>query len=151
MKKIGLVAALCVLALSGCAMYSPITKLEERKNPTVMVSGSAIQVPEVLYFLKGEKNVEVTWHLPEGQGLTFPENGIVIDGALTDKVQRSGDSVAVILDRAQTEITCPKQRGGATFVCTNVNSKPGVYKYTVRILKNGEQLPPRDPSIVNMP
>ena len=89
--------------------------------------------------------------MPEGQGLTFPENGIVIDGALTDRVVRSGDSVAVVLDRTQTEISCPKQRGGATFVCTNVNSKPGVYKYTIRVLKNGEQLPPRDPSMVNMP
>jgi hypothetical protein len=152
MKKIGLVAALCVLALSGCATRLAIPKLDVRKNPEVSVSGNTVQVPAVLYFFPGETNVEITWRLPEGQGLAFPENGILIEGALTDKVLQSGaGSVAVILDGTQKEISCPKQRGGLTFVCTNLNSKPGVYKYTIRVLRKGEALPPRDPPIVNMP
>jgi hypothetical protein len=154
MHKNSLVALLCALVLGACATLEPvkIIKLEERKNPPVTVSGNTIQVPEILYFLPDEKNIQVMWHLPEGQGLMFPENGIQIDGALTDKILRDDrGNVAVVLDRNQTEIQCDKQRGGTTFTCTNRNSKPGIYKYTVRVLRNGELLPPRDPAMMNMP
>jgi len=154
MKKNSFIAMLCVLALGGCATHhhAKILRLEVRKNPQVTVSAGAIKVPEVLYFFPGETNVPITWQLPDGQGLSFPENGIEIEGALTDKVLRSGGgSVAVILDSTQTEILCESQKGGLTFTCVNKNSKPGVYKYTIRVRqKSGEMLLQRDPPIVNM-
>ncbi|HUL63797.1 MAG TPA: hypothetical protein VLW55_04210 [Burkholderiaceae bacterium] len=153
MRRISLVALLGAVALSGCSTYESvvrITKLEQRANPQVIVSGSTIRVPEVLYFLPGETNVKITWRLPEGQGLSFPENGIEIEGLLTDKVVRSTAGVAVVLDPTQTEIQCDKQTGGVTFSCTNRNSRPGVYKYTIRV-RNGDALLQRDPPIVNMP
>jgi hypothetical protein len=154
MRRISLVALLGAVALSGCATYENvvrITKLEQRANPQVIVSGSAIRVPDVLYFLPGETNVKVTWRLPEGQGLSFPENGIEVEGLLTDKVVRNaGAGTAVVLDSTQTEVQCEKQKGGVTFTCTNKNSRPGVYKYTIRV-RSGDALLERDPSIVNMP
>src|SRR5215470_7803156 len=108
-----LLGALCALALGGCAHHQGrVQKLEVRQNPQVTVEGGMIKVPEVIYFFKGETNVPITWQLPPG--LTFPENGIEIEGALTDRVIK-GNGTAVILDPSQTEIQCDKQRGGQTF------------------------------------
>jgi hypothetical protein len=154
MSKKSLVVLLGAIVLGGCSTYESVVriiKLEERSNPQVIVSGSTIRVPEILYFFPGETNVKITWRLPEGQGLSFPENGIEIDGLVTDKVVRNtAAGVAVVLDPTQTEVQCEKQSGGTTFTCLNRNSRPGVYKYTIRV-RSGDALLQRDPPMVNMP
>jgi hypothetical protein len=41
--------------------------------------------------------------------------------------------------------------GRVEFACLNRNTQQGRFPYTVRVLKAGELLPPRDPEIVNEP
>ena len=55
-------------------------------NPVVSVKGGQISVsPDPLVFLKDEKNVRITWQLG-GAGLSFPQNGIVIEGPRQDEI-----------------------------------------------------------------
>ena len=119
-------------------------------NPMVSVKGGVVSIaPEPLVFLRSEKNVDITWRLPPG--LSFPENGIVIEGRVIEPPKGATTATARQgLDSRQEEIVCPKQPGGQTFTCKNRNSRPGIYKYTIRVLQDGKPLPAYDPSIMNL-
>jgi len=152
MKRASLVFTLSALLMAGCAVLDPIPKLETRSNPPVTVrDGRIVLGQEVLYFRSNERNVVITWRLPEGSKLRFPSNGIVIEGAVIDKVIRvSGNRAeAVALDPTQTEIVdCRLAKDGLEFTCLNKNTRSGVYKYTIRV-RDGDRLLERDPPIVN--
>ncbi len=102
-------------------------------NPLVTVKGNQISVsPDPLVFLKDEKNVRITWRLGDG-GLSFADNGIVVEGPKQDEI-----------------VDCRPGASGRDFSCLNRNSRPGRYKYTIRVLKDGKPLVPRDPEIMNL-
>ena len=102
-------------------------------NPLVSVKGGVVSVsPDPLVFLKGEKDVRITWRLG-AQGLSFPENGIVIEGPKQDEI-----------------VDCKPGEGGRDFSCLNRHSRPGTYKYTIRVLQDGKALKPLDPNIMNL-
>lgn len=156
-KLLLIVGALAAMALAGCAhhrgSYKKVPELEERRHVPVTVKDGAIVVPDPLVFLKGEQNVIVSWNLPAESGLRFPDNGIVIEGALTDKVLRraTGDAKAdaVLLDGQQKEVVdCKRIKDGLAFTCLNRNTKSGIYKYTIRV-RQGDKLLERDPGLVN--
>ncbi|MCA0241797.1 MAG: hypothetical protein LCI02_13135 [Proteobacteria bacterium] len=108
----------------GEAMYA---------NPLVSVKGGVIAVsPDPLVFTKDEKNVRITWRLGAGD-LRFPENGIVIEGPRQDEI-----------------VDCKPGEGGREFSCLNRNTRPGKYKYTIRVMQDGKELRPRDPEITNL-
>jgi hypothetical protein len=152
MNKSVLSLALCTLALAGCAVLSPVPTLEVRSNPQVTARDGRIALSqEILYFRSDEKNVTVTWRLPPDTKLRFPANGIVIEGAIVDRVVRGtgNRAEAVALDPNQTEIVdCRAAKDGLEFTCLNRNTKPGVYKYTIRV-RDGDRLLERDPGVVN--
>ena len=138
------------LALVGCSVFAqPDTPANDR--PLVTVVGTQISVqPNPLRFERGRGNVHINWRLPQGAKHRFAENGIVIDGEVDDPSARELKPGARL--KAQSEVVeCRRTANGLQFSCLNKNSRPGVYKYTVRLVdEKGVALPPHDPSIVNM-
>ncbi|HEU0202789.1 MAG TPA: hypothetical protein VFR86_20455 [Burkholderiaceae bacterium] len=153
MKRVAAVASMCCALLVGCAAYEKGAGSVDPKNPRVTVKDGQIDVPLFLYFSGEEKEFRVTWHLPADSRLRFPDNGIVIEGALTEKLQRvtvdKTTQVAVVLDTNQNEIIdCRPEKQGLAFSCFNRRSRPGIYKYTIRV-RDGDRTLERDPYIMN--
>ncbi len=152
MKRAFVLVGLLSVLMSGCAVLKAVPSLDVRSNPQVTVRDGRIALShEVLYFRADEKNVPITWRLPTDSKLRFPPNGIVIEGEVIDRVLRApgGRGEAVALNPNQTEIVeCRALKDGLEFTCRNRNSRPGVYKYTIR-LREGERTIERDPSLVN--
>ncbi len=102
----------------------------DHKNPQVtVVDGKIVVDQETITFAKDQQNVKITWHLPKDSNYVFPTDGIVIEGA------GAGDE---FLDH-QVE---PNDKG-LKFSCKNKHSKPGKYKYTIKV-----QGPPGVPPLV---
>jgi hypothetical protein len=160
MKISRVVAAICVLLLSSCAHLRGIPSLEERSRPQVTVRDGRIVVsPEILYYLPGERDVQITWQLPRDSKYRFPtkpanprEQGIVIEGRLTDRLLRSTDGVdSVVLEKQDEIVRCEVRNEGLEFVCLNRHTQAGVYKYTIRVLDPAQRTPlVRDPVLFNM-
>ena len=156
MKKwvIGL-AAYAVL-LAGCATYKGVPEFEDRTRPQVTIRDGQIAVsPGILFYFQDERNVTVVWQLPKDGRYTFPrENGIVIEGEIIDDVIRAkekGGRDSVALDRSQTEIVECRARSEVEFTCLNRHTRPGVYKYTIRVIdRETRKTLERDPAFVNM-
>jgi hypothetical protein len=152
MKKRLLVYVVLALALSGCTTLKWVPRFEERKTPQVTVSeGRIVVTPEILFYFQDERKFDIVFQLPRESGLTFPEkNSVVIEGELTDALIRSGDQIAVVLNRGQKEIEECRRISTVEVRCLNLHTRPGVYKYTIRVNgKDGRPLPPRDPPVVN--
>jgi hypothetical protein len=125
-------------------------------NPQVTVRVDAVAVgPDPLIFERSERDFRIVWRLQQAD-LTFPENGIVIDGQL---MHSSGQAVApgadagkkgqFVLDAKQTEIVdCRVSEDRRAFSCLNRHTKPGVYRYTIRVLNKGK-LVQSDPTVMN--
>ena len=163
MRKAHVIGAICAVLLGGCAhMRGGIPPLEERSRPQVTVGKDGIVVsPAVLYFLPGEKDVQVVWQLPRDSRYRFPtepknakEAGIVIEGRLVDRVVRGPDGTAtsVALEPQKDEIVkCEVRNLGLEFACLNRHTVPGVYKYTIRLVDPQGRTPlVKDPPFVNM-
>jgi hypothetical protein len=143
--------ALLGLLLTGCQTVKLVTPLKERSNPQVSVADGRVRVaPDVLTFFSDEKNVTITWRLPADSRLRFADRGIEIHGRVTDRAVRTPDGgEAVVLDRTQNEIVeCKRSQDGLAFACLNRNTRPGVYKYSIRI-SDGQKTIEVDPPIVN--
>jgi hypothetical protein len=152
MKKSAVVSSLCALLLVGCACPPRLPQtFEQRSNPQVALEGSQINVsPDPMVFVPGEKGT-ITWHLPKGAGLRFAQNGIEINGRISDSAPKGCDN-CVALERQDEIIKCqPKGEDRQTFTCENQHTRPGLYKYTIRVLRGDSQTPVvRDPTIMNM-
>jgi len=151
MRKWSLISLAFALGLSGCAHF---VKQPDPARPQVfVVEGRLIVVnAEPLVFTRrGE--VTITWHLPKGSNYTFPETqGIVIDGELVreTRVVREGLIVQTHeLNPNQKEVgACATSRDRKEVSCVNRNSRPGKYKYTIRV-RDGSELKSLDPWVVN--
>jgi len=150
MKKRLLVYVVLALVLSGCTTLKWVPRFEERRTPQVTVSeGRIVVTPEILFYFQDERDFDILFQLPRESGLTFPENGIVIEGELTDQVIR-GDRISVVLNPGQKEIGPCRRLSNVEVACRNLHTRPGVYKYTIRVNgKDGRPLPSRDPPMVN--
>lgn len=135
------------LALFGCgALAQPASD-----RPVVSVIDGAIRVePDPLRFERKRGNLHITWRLAQGSKHRFAQNGIVIDGEVDDASAREFKPGARL--KAQSEVVeCKRTANGMQFTCRNKNNRPGIFKYTVRLVdEKGVALPPLDPSIVNM-
>lgn len=145
MKKSVLVAALTAFVLSACGPSAqdlksaqpvksvPEVKKSDPSKPQVSVKDGKIVVdPDPLQFAKDQQNVKITWELPKDSKYIFPNDGITI--------KDPGDE---ILD-CQVE---PNEKG-LKYSCKNKHSKPGKYKYTVKV-DGSPAVPPLDPIIEN--
>lgn len=133
MKKSLLVVAITAWLLSGCSWWSKWwgMPLDAARPQVSYVDGKISVKPEPLRFAKDQTNVTIVWALPKGAGLTFADNGIVID-------------------KEQNEIVeCRPRNGGLEFTCLNRHTVPGTYKYTIRLQQAGKPLEPLDPTVMN--
>lgn len=132
MKKMILVAAATGLLLTACASHHPhVEKTNPLRTGVSVVDGKYIVVDqEPIYFSKGTQNVRFAWQLARDSGYTFPKDGVVIKDA--------GDEI----------VECHPEQGGLSFSCLNKHTKPGKYKYTVK-LEGSPAVAPLDPVLVN--
>jgi hypothetical protein len=154
MKKRLLAYVVLALALSGCTTLKWVPRFEERRTPQVTVSeGRIVVTPAILFYFQDERDFDIVFQLPKDGGYSFPDKGIDIDGELLDQViiaKETGASASVALNRAQKEIVNCTRRSEIEFVCRNIHTRPGLYKYTIRVNgKDGRPIPPRDPAVVN--
>lgn len=150
MKRIVLVAALCVLALSGCGSFPGRVGMPIQANAVVSVTNSQISVsPDPLLFTQPGP-VEITWTLDPSAvaaGFKFSDTGrgIRIEGEkINDRPVDTPES------RGQFER--PEVLGAARdrYRLHFVNNRRGLheYKYTIFLTgPNGEIS--RDPAIIN--
>lgn len=152
MKKSHFIAVICVLLLGGCACFKGLPTLEERSHPQVTLRDGRIVVsPEILFYFPDERDVLIVWQLPRDSKYRFStKDGIVIEGQLTDRVLRgaaAADSVA--LEKQDEIVKCEARKEGLEFTCLNRHTRPGIYKYTIRV-RDGSNEVKRDPPIANM-
>ncbi|HNT39299.1 MAG TPA: hypothetical protein PKO45_09280 [Rubrivivax sp.] len=136
--------AIATLALLLGACGGRYHQQMRNAQPAVEVSGDTVKAvnPDPLRFRPDMGAVVITWHLPADY--RFARNGIVIDGEL----DRPGGKLT---SREQKEITdCKPVADGRQFQCYYRNSRPGTFKYTVRVQRQGKALAPLDPEITNM-
>jgi hypothetical protein len=109
--------------------HSPV----DAKNPRVfLVDKKQIVVnQEPLYFPARAKNVRVTFHAPANSRARFGKDGVVFENA--------GDEI----------VDCKPSKDGRKFSCLNRHTKPGKYKYTIRLEGAKDQIAPLDPVLVN--
>ncbi|HEX4943282.1 MAG TPA: hypothetical protein VFV55_02950 [Usitatibacteraceae bacterium] len=134
-RKNALIGLALIFGLTACA-HERVTHFgrPDPHNPRVHIAAGSFVVvdQEPIYVSLKEKNFLITWHLPAVSGYVFPDDGIVIA-------------------KPDGEFDCKVQPGGERFSCTFRNSKPGRYKYTIKVLdrEKGKLLEPLDPFIVN--
>ncbi len=132
MKKTLLVAILSGLGLTACVSHhSHAVKVDPLITNVTTVDGKQIVVDqEPIYFARGIQNVRVTWKLPVDSKYKFPKDGVVIKDA--------GEEI----------VDCRPAQDGLSFSCLNRHTKPGKFKYTVR-LEGTPAIAPLDPVVVN--
>jgi hypothetical protein len=136
MKKTLLVVALSGLLLSACGSHRDherhVNAGRDPLNTRVSIlDGKQIVVDqEPIFFAKGMKDVRVTWHLATDSKYTFGKDGIVVAEAREEIVD------------------CRAAQDGKSFSCLNRHTKPGKYKYTVK-LEGVPAVAPLDPVMVN--
>lgn len=146
MKRLLLVASLCVLGLSGCAQFNRIFNIASDETPVVLIVNGEVEevAPDPLRFNKAQGRVVIYWQAPSGYRFAA-KNGIFIDGELIGGPRGK-------LEPTQNEIVeCGAANAERTeFSCVNRNSRRGIFKYTVNMESNdGKPLKPFDPSIYN--
>ena len=156
-------ALLSASLLGGCACFhtggpspsTPQVSVVAKSGPGPFKPAVTVY-PDPLFFRKGQTNVRITWELQPELGLKFPADGIVIDGEIRptkppgDARSKRDDSVGIlVLDKDQKEVVdCKPAPDGLSYSCLYIHSRPGVFKYTVRVLQDGKPLDPLDPSLM---
>lgn len=134
MKRLLLIGAAAATLLAGCGTLRDMGfgGKEDPANPKVFINAFGEQKvwPDPLEFQVDQKNVTITWRLDDAS-LTFAPDGIVIE------------------DRQEEIVGCEIGKDARTFTCLNRHTKPGEYKYTVRLLQAGKPLSPYDPHVRN--
>ena len=132
MKTSALVAVVLTFGLTACAHHMPRESKPDPFNPHVsVVDGKHIVVnQEPIIIPRNDKDKTITWSLPKDSPYSFPADGIVI--------ANGGD-----------EFKCHLEADNQRFACKNKNSKPGKYKYTVKVMDGAKPLEPLDPVISN--
>lgn len=161
MRRQILMAVLAASLLGACAHHQHHGGGLDPAAPRVFITFKdglkpAVAVfPDPLYFRKDQVNVRIVWRLPANLGLTFPADGIVIDGEITnkppnnDKAPRGAAAPSLFVAKEQNEIVdCRPGEGGLEFSCLYRHTRPGVFKYTIRVLADGRPLDPLDPTVM---
>jgi hypothetical protein len=159
MKTFALAVSLgALIILFGCSGPPRLAQsYGERSRPKVTIlRGNLAVTPNPIYFARDERG-EITWELNERSTFRFSPNAVVIEGRLVEPPQQSYTAATaadanrgdLVLDKNQDEIICPRQEGGRKFFCINRHTRPGIYKYSIRVGDGTTEIE-LDPSIVNM-
>jgi len=129
-KRILTVAALALM-LTACGKPPPPKPDPTKPQVSVTATGTVGVDQETIEFAPDQKDVTVTWQLPKGN-YTFPQDGIVFERSAVEEIVR-----------------CQPAKGNVEFTCLNRHTKPGRYKYTIKVLDGQKALEPYDPYFVN--
>jgi hypothetical protein len=149
MRKRHLLLAVVAASLLG-ACASMRDHYRETTSPMIVTTGDSFTVsPYILYFDKDSAEVEIVWRVPPDSKWRFAEDkgpgadkGIVVNGEIktvAQEVPRSGErragaaTAAVVIDSTQHEIDGCMRRSAFEYVCRNHHTRPGIYKYTIRL------------------
>ncbi len=129
MNKHILIVAALALVVAGCKPAPP--KPDPTKPQVSVVDGRINIDQEVIEFKPEEKDVTIAWQLPKDSKHRFTRDGIVIEKGEGEFVQ------------------CQTRSEGIEFTCLNRHTRPGEYKYSIKV-QDGNQPPiVRDPTIRN--
>ena len=155
-KRLTLAAVLATLTLAGCTSLRPGATEPIRSDVTFEGGKIGLKYPVVLV-PAGRAEATVEWQLPSGKDVTFPENGIVIEGAVVfpsetiaePKGQPPGEAASLRIDpRQKSNFTCSLREDRLKIACSSKSLVPGVYKYTIRVLRRDGQVLKVDPPMV---
>jgi hypothetical protein len=133
------------LSASGAGSSSMLTP-----EVNVLADGTITVSPEPLIFNTNQRKVNIRWQVPKTSNLTFPDNGIVIDGEVVGDPTPGGAGIQTRIESNQDEIAqCKVSADRKEFTCHNKHSRPGYFKYTIRLEQNGKPLKPFDPTMMN--
>jgi hypothetical protein len=135
MNKSLVLAVVLTVALAGCAHHRAgrmAKQVPDPLNPQVfVVDGRGVGVnQEPIYIAPDKKDVRIVWSLPAGSTYTFPGDGIVVS-------------------EGRDEFQCGIEENKQRYACQFRNSRPGKYKYSIKVEDGGKLLKPLDPSIIS--
>jgi hypothetical protein len=164
MLRFLLLAAASVAVLGGCAStdwtYSPRPEVTVSKLLSADVPAYTVTPANLVFLKRGE--VPIVWTVNPDSPLRFPkEDGIYIDGEIRATPQKvplvpkkssatgRAPANAVEVDHEQKEVVdCHGDGSGLKYICRNINSRIGTYKYTIH-LTDGSSDYVLDPMIAN--
>jgi hypothetical protein len=129
MKK-SLPVAAAVVLLTGCVPMFAASPGDPRPTNVSATDGQLSVDQEPIYVHTA--GATITWRVGTFSSLRFPS-----DGAVTFR------------DAPEGEFRCNTIQDGRGVICIDRYSKAGRYKYTIRVLQDGKELPPLDPNVVN--
>lgn len=161
MKQQMLISALAATTLAGCAQWwpLPIGGAQPIREEVVFEGGKISTKSPIILVPANRTEVTLEWQLPAGKDATFPENGIVIEGAVVFPNQtvpevkgRASDTTSLRIDAQQkSNFVCTRQEDRYKFSCTSKQLVAGIYKYTLRVqTRDGSQVLKVDPPVVIM-
>jgi hypothetical protein len=116
----------------------------------VLADGTITVMPDPLVFNTGLRKVNIRWQVPKTSNLTFPDNGIVIDGEVVAGPAPGGTGPQARIEANQDEVAqCKVSADRKEFTCHNKHSRPGHFKYTIRLDQAGKPLKALDPTLMN--
>jgi hypothetical protein len=155
MRRFTFTAALLATILSGCAQFRGDPQAPQIEVLKVKLVGgtngakSLLVDPPVFLFKSGPNlgEVVIEWRLEKDSGLSFDRRrGVFIDGEVKEDTQiqpliglKDSETPALqrriqSIDPTQKEIgLCKVSEDGLTYTCVNKRSRPGHFKYTLRI------------------
>jgi hypothetical protein len=133
------------LSASGAGKNSVLTP-----QVNALADGTITVTPELLVFNTGLRKVNIRWQVPKTSDLTFPDNGIVIDGEVVAGPAPGGTGPQARIEPNQDEVgQCKVSADRKEFTCHNKHSRPGHFKYTIRLEQAGKPLKAFDPTMMN--
>jgi hypothetical protein len=149
------IAVLSACAVVSCAAFAQPHGTND--HPVVIVRNGQVSVhPSTLMFRVSNAPVKIVWRIDDNHSAHKfgGGDGVTIDGRLADTVETDANGRKVIaLENQNGEIErCKVRANKQELECTNNLRRAGKYKYTVTVQdKNGHNLPPHDPWIMNAP
>jgi hypothetical protein len=116
----------------------------------VLADGTITVTPDLLVFNTGLRKVNIRWQVPKTSNLSFPDDGITIDGEVVAGPAPDGSGPQARIERNQDEVgPCKVSADRKEFTCHNKHSRPGHFKYTIRLEQAGKTLNALDPTLMN--
>jgi len=130
MKKSIPLAAALVLLLASCAHMYPGKPGDPRPTRVAVNDGRLTVNQEPIYV--STQNATIVWYVSPFSSLRFPK-----ENAVTFREAPEG------------EFRCATAEDTRSVSCIDAYTRPGTYKYSIRVTHDGKDVPPLDPSVIN--
>jgi hypothetical protein len=124
--------SLVIAAVSAALLVACTPRPDPAKPQVTVVNGKIAVDQETIEFKADQTDVQITWKLPAGTNFRFPQDGIVFERSAIEEI-----------------VKCQTTKDGTEFSCLNRHTKPGKYKYTIKVQEGQKPLDPLDPFVFN--